>query len=333
MTFRKKKRVGVIGSFVWDVIHGRDAVALKRPPVEEWGGITYALCGLDAALGPEWEFVPLVKVGDDLVARARDFLRTMRKVAPDAAPIGVPYPNNRVELVYRDAERRTEILSGGVPAWSWAGLQPLLHDLDALYVNLMSGWELDLETMRLLRQHFRGPIYCDLHSLCLDHREGGVRTLQPLPDAAEWFRCMDIVQMNEDEMAMIAGDPMALSAIALACGVSVLVVTLGARGAVYFAAPGFERLSDLRAERTTALSASPGAVRTALVAAAHARDAQGGDPTGCGDVFGATFFARLLDHDMLTEALHDATIAASKNVGHRGATGLAHHLRGELSST
>jgi hypothetical protein len=333
MTFRSKKRVGVIGSFVWDVIHGRDAIALRRPPIEEWGGITYALSGFDAALGPEWEFVPLVKVGEDLIAQSREYLRTMRKLAPDAAPIAVPQPNNRVELVYRDDERRTEILTGGVPAWSWAGLQPLLHDLDALYVNLMSGWELDLETFRLLRQHFKGPIYCDLHSLSLDHRDGGVRSLQPLPDAAEWFRCMDFVQMNEDEMAMIARDPMALSAIALASGIRVLVVTLGARGAVYFAAPGFERVEDLPDRRTHALSASPGAVRTALVPAAPAGDAQGGDPTGCGDVFGATFFARLLDHCILTDALHDATIAASRNVSHRGATGLAYHLRGELSST
>lgn len=332
MTIRKR-RVGVIGSFVWDVIYGRDAIALKRPPVEEWGGITYALAGFDAALADTWELVPLIKVGDDLAARARDFLGTMRRVAPDASPIAVPYPNNRVELVYRDDERRTETLSGGVPGWSWLGLAPLLKDLDALYVNLMAGWELDLETFRLVRQHFRGPIYCDLHSLVLDVRTDGVRTLRPLPDAAEWFRCMDVVQMNEDEMSMIAPDPLALSAMALHVGVSALIVTLGPRGSVYFAAPGFSRLSDLHHERTSALSASPGPIRTARVAAHPSHNSQGGDPTGCGDVFGATLFARLLDDDILLNAMNAATIAASRNFGHRGATGLAHHLRGELSRT
>jgi sugar/nucleoside kinase (ribokinase family) len=333
MSIRTKKRVGVIGSFVWDVIHGRDTAAVRSAPIEEWGGITYALAGFDAALGPDWEFAPLAKVGEDLAPRARDFLRTMRRVAPDASPIAVPYPNNRVELVYRDAERRTEVLTGGVPAWSWIGLAPLLKDLDALYVNLMSGWEVDLDTMRLVRQHFRGPIYCDLHSLVLDVRDDGMRTLQPLPNAAEWFRCMDIVQMNEDEMSMIAPDPLALSALALGAGVSALVVTLGPRGAVYFASPDFSRLRDLRHERVNALSASPGAIRTARVAAEPPRDAQGGDPTGCGDVFGATLFARLLGDDILTIALRAATIAASRNFEHRGASGLAHHLRGELSST
>ncbi|MEA3245884.1 MAG: carbohydrate kinase family protein [Gemmatimonadota bacterium] len=326
-----RRRVGVIGSFVWDVIHGRDTAAARRAPIEEWGGITYSLSAFDAALGPDWEFVPIVKVGEDLADRAREYLRTLRRIAPDAAPVVVPYPNNRVTLVYRDAERRTETLSGGVPGWTWTGLAPLLHGLDALYVNLMSGWELDLDTFRLLRQRFRGPIYCDLHSLSLDHREGGVRSLQPVPNAAEWFRCMDFVQMNEDEMAMMAHDPMALSAMALGAGVSVVTVTLGARGAVYFAAAGFERIADLRRGAAGAITASGGAVRTALVPGAPARVSQGGDPTGCGDVWGATFFSRLLNDDIMTDALHAAMRAAARNVEHRGASGLAHHLRGELS--
>lgn len=330
---KKKRRVGVIGTFVWDVIHGRDVRLPGRTPVEEWGGITYALSAFDAALSDEWELVPLVKVGEDLAPRAHDFLHTLRRLAADARPIAVPYPNNRVELVYQDDARRSEVLTGGVPGWSWIGLAPLLKDLDALYVNLISGWELDLPTMQLVRQHFRGPIYCDLHSLTLALREDGMRTPRQVPDAADWCRCADFVQVNEDEMALIARDPLALSALALSAGVSALCVTLGARGAVYFASPHFNQLSDLDSKRATALSASPGAARTALVPGELARVSQGGDPTGCGDVWGSTFFSRLLAGDILTHAIHAAMRAAARNVEHRGASGLAHHLRGELSST
>src|SRR5947209_2133497 len=156
----RHQRLGVIGTLVWDTIHGRDP---RSTPVEEWGGIAYALSGLDAALPDEWEIVPLIKVGSDLAARARDFLGELRRLAPDAALIEVPYPNQRVELRYETAERRAERLSGGVPGWSWLGLKPLLRDLDALYVNFLSGWELDLETAQLVRQQFAGPVYCDLH--------------------------------------------------------------------------------------------------------------------------------------------------------------------------
>ena len=208
-----KKRLGVIGTFVWDVIHGRDP---RSVPVEEWGGITYALGGLDAALPDDWEIVPLMKIGADLAPRARDFLRTLRHIAPDAALVEVPFPNNRVELRYFSAERRTETLTGGVPPWSWLALQPLIAEarLDALYVNMISGFELELETAQLIRQHYRGPIYCDLHSLVLAVQPDGLRTYQPLPNVRQWCACFDVIQVNEDELAMMAPDPMALAATA-----------------------------------------------------------------------------------------------------------------------
>jgi len=327
-----KRRLGVIGTFVWDVIYGRDARAV---PVEEWGGISYALAGFDAALPDDWEIVPLIKVGSDLGARAQAFVRSLRRHAPDAALVEVAAPNQRVELRYHTEDRRSEFLSGGVPGWSWAGLKPLLDlaRVDALYVNFLSGWELDLETMLLLRRHFRGPIYCDLHMKVMAVQPNGLRTPEPLPNVAEWCGCFDFLQVNEDEMAMMAPDPMALSATALAAGVSCLVVTLAKRGAVYFAAPGFESLGNLPSR--TGLSTAPrggtgalGAVRTALVPAEATRH---GDPTGCGDVWGATYFSRLIAGDRLGDAIIAAHRAAARNVEHRGATGLANFLRGELS--
>ncbi|HEX5831082.1 MAG TPA: carbohydrate kinase family protein [Gemmatimonadaceae bacterium] len=317
------RRVGVIGSFVWDVIHGRDP---RDAPVEEWGGITYALSALDAALPADWEFVPIVKVGSDLAEEARRWLRGMRRLAPEARPVEVPYRNNRVELRYFSDERRSEVLSGGVPGWSWLGLKPLLAGLDALYVNLISGFELDLETAQLLRQHFRGPIYCDLHSLVLAVQPDGLRTPRPLPNVAEWCRCFDVVQVNEDELALMAPDAMALAATAMAAGVRCLAVTLGPRGAAYFAAPGFERLWDPWPPPARQALAP---VRTALVPVVAAP--AGGDPTGCGDVWGATYYSRLLAGDNFADAMRAANRAAARNVEHRGASGLASHLRGELS--
>jgi len=249
--------------------------------------------------------------------------------------VEVAAPNQRVELRYHTDDRRSEFLSGGVPGWSWTGLKPLLDlaRIDALYVNFLSGWELDLPTMQMLRSYFAGPIYCDLHMKVMAVQPDGLRTPQPLPNVAEWCACFDFLQVNEDEMAMMAPDPMALSATALAAGVSCLVVTLARRGAVYFAAPGFDSIANLPPR--TGLSTAPrggtgalGAVRTALVPAEAPRV---GDPTGCGDVWGATYFSRLIAGDRLGDALVAAHRAAARNVEHRGATGLANFLRGELS--
>jgi hypothetical protein len=322
----RKQRVGVMGSFVWDVIHGRDP---RDAPVEEWGGITYALGALEAALSPEWEFVPILKVGSDLAQSARQFVAGLERAAPEAGPIEVPHPNNRVVMHYQSDERRCERLTGGVPGWSWLGLKPLLADLDALYINLISGFELDLETAQLIRQHFSGPIYCDIHSLLLAVQPNGTRTLRPLQNPGAWCRCFDLIQVNEDEMNMMTSGPMALASIAFAEGVSSIAITLGSRGLIYFVAPGFERLSDLR---RPALAGTPGAIRTAKLPAKLPRHSGPGDPTGCGDVWGATYFSRLLAGDKLDVAIDRALDAAARNVDHRGATGLADYLRGELST-
>jgi sugar/nucleoside kinase (ribokinase family) len=118
---------------------------------------------------------------------------------------------------------------------------------------------------------------------------------------------------------------MELAATAMMAGVRCLTVTLGSRGAVYFAAPAFDRLSDLR---TAAAGIDVGPLRTALVPVPTMFDT--GDPTGCGDVWGATFFSRLLAGDNISIAMRAAHSAAARNVMFRGASGLTRHLRGEL---
>lgn len=318
-------RLGVIGSFVWDLIYGRDP---GSRPVQEWGGITYALSAFDAALPGSWEVIPLARVGADLWPRACEFVAGLRRAAPDANPIRVAGPNNRVRLEYRTDELRSEVMQGGVPPWQWSGLRPLLRDLDALYVNLISGFELDLEVMQLIRRHFRGPIYLDLHSLLLGMQPDGTRFPQRIEDPAAWFACADLVQVNELEMSLLAPDPMALAAGALAAGTRALVVTLGKRGVVYVLAPGFDALADLGA----APHPPAGPVRTALVPAERATTTPG-DPTGCGDVLGATLFSRLLAGDNFAVALRAGIRAAARNVDFRGASGLAPFLRGELLRT
>lgn len=320
------KRLGVIGTFVWDVIHGWQP---RSEPVQEWGGITYSLGALDAALPADWEIVPIMKIGSDLADRARQFITGLRRIARDAALVEVPYPNNRVELRYFSADRRSEYLSGGFPGWTWAGLKPLIDTarLDALYVNFLSGWEIDLDTAVELRRHFRGPMYADLHMLLMGVEPNGLRVPRPISHVREWCGCFDLLQGNEDEIRLMAADPMALAATAMHAGARLLAVTLASRGAVYFAAPGFNSLADLDASR--APQAGTGPVRTELIPAEHVDNPL--DPTGCGDVWGATHFSRLLAGDMLGDAIRAAHHAAARNVEHRGATGLADHLRGKLS--
>jgi len=319
------KTLGVLGTMIWDTIVGRDPRAV---PSEEWGGIGYALAALDAALDDDWRVVPIVKVGRDLAPRANAFLRGLARIGGDARFAEVPGTNPRVTLSYLAGERRCEGLTGDVPRWSWAELGPMVLGLDAVYVNYITGFECDLATAQALRRAFPGPVYGDLHSLALGKHDDGTRYYRPIEEALAWLACHDVAQVNEDEMAQLGSDPLALATRALESGVSAVCVTLGARGAVYVTA-GEERPFDWAARGQARPAHRAGLVRTALVAPEG--DAVTGDPTGCGDVFGATLAARLLAGAALEAGVREANRMAKRNVTYKGATGLQHHLRGRLA--
>ncbi len=192
------------------------------------------------------------------------------------------------------------------------------------------GWSSDLETAQHFRESGEVPLYADLHSLFQGVSPYGQRFPQELPGWGAWFRAFDAVQMNEVEFELLGrswGDPWELAANTVGPELKLITVTLGARGAAYVAAPEFT--PDPREWPKIRRSlGSGGAARTGKLPLAE--EALSGDPTGCGDVWGATFFGRLLGGASLDEAMGGANRFAARNVNHRGARGLRHHLRGAL---
>lgn len=310
---------------VWDTIIARDTG--HSEPVEEWGGIAYALSAFEAVRPSGWTMLPIVKVGADLSERAGRFFRTLPSIGSVAGIVTVPEPNNRVTLRYEDRSRRTEVLSGAVPGWDWGELAPLVNRCDALYINFIAGWELDLESARALRREFRGPIYCDLHSIFLSVGPDGTRIPRELDSWREWLSCFDFVQVNDTEFGQLAaswGDPWQLAAEVVGDETRALLVTMGQRGAAWVAAPGFERLGPEQQGVGPRLE-PVAAARSGMVR----QDAkQEGDPTGCGDVWGIACFLQLLCGVTLADAVRAANRVASRNASFRGASGLARLLSG-----
>lgn len=304
-------RIGVLGTMVWDRIEHPD-----HGPVERWGGIAYSLAAAAAALPGGWSVRPIVKVGGDLEEEARRFVETIPELDP-ASVLAVPEPTNRVHLRYRDRQHRHETLTGGVPGWSWPELEPRLDGIDALYANFISGFELDLATARRLREDFRPPLYADLHSLLLDLGAGGGRVPRPLPERDAWLATFDIVQVNEEEMALVAGedDPVEVARGSVRSHGGAILVTAGPAGARWFAGRDGPRPWEV----------APGGVRSGHVPVTEPWAV--GDPTGCGDVWGATCFIALLRGESLEPAMRAANRAAGRNVQHSGAEGLYGQLR------
>jgi len=314
------RRLGVVGTLVWDSIWARDAG--RRAPHEEWGGIAYALAAFDALRPGGWEMFPILKVGSDMAAEARRFLGGLASAGSLDGVRTVPEPNNRVELRYRDGCRRTERLRGGVPGWRWDELEPLARSCDALYVNFIAGWEIDLAAGVRLRDTFPGPLYCDVHSLLLGVGPGGLRVPRAPERWREWIGCFDYVQVNEDELELLAsesgGDPWRLTAEVVGERPRALFVTLGGRGAAWVAAD--EALPRGR----SGVRACP-AVRSGRVPVPEVVDDP--DPTGCGDVWGMTCFASLVAGAGVEEAARRANGLAARNASLRGTSSLAERLR------
>ncbi|MBA4159707.1 MAG: carbohydrate kinase family protein, partial [Gemmatimonadetes bacterium] len=294
----------------------------------------YSLAAMAAALPRGWEIVPLLKVGSDLAEEARDFLAGVPGLLLREGLRVVPEPNNRVELRYLDADRREEQLRGGVSPWSARELEPLLRDVDALYVNFISGYEMELADAERLRAVFRGPIYADLHSLLLGRMQDGRRTLRPLPEWRRWLRCFDAIQLNEDELATLAGRGGEEWAFAIEAvrdgGPMLIMVTLAGEGAECIYRTGVPANPlDWPLERNGA-GRGRSAVRSSRVAPPQGRVE--GDPTGCGDVWGSTLFAALLGGLEIETAMRRAHTAAGHKVTYRGAAGLYSHLRSSISA-
>ena len=306
-------RLGVLGTLVWDTIHGPDG----GEAVEDWGGIGYSLAAWSAVAPPGWSLVPIVKVGADLGEPAGQFLGGVAGISSLEFVRSVPESNNRVSLFYHDRSRRCEKLTGGVPGWTPEEIERVALSCDALYVNFISGWELDLEAAQALRTRFDGPTWCDVHSLILGVGDGGVREPRPLQDRTAWLEAFDLVQVNEDEIDMLSprgasrGDRMRGL---LAEGPDGVFLTLGSAGAEWVVRP------ETRWQEPKG-GATAGSARVETIAPTGTTD-----PTGCGDVWGITCFASLLAGAGVAEAVRKANRLAAATAAGQGTTGLSARL-------
>lgn len=302
--------LGILGTLVLDRIHRPPPDTAGEPPpapTEDWGGIVYSLEAFEAARDSDWTFLPIAKVGADVYDEAVSRVETLSGVERLGGLRRVPEPNNRVELHYHDRGDRCERLTGGVPGWRWAELEPLLAACDALYVNFIAGWELDLAAARALRRGFSGPIYADIHSLLLGVDESGVRVRRALPEREAWMACFDYVQGNRAEIAIVGDADESLEALGrlVGRGAEAAFCTLGAEGAAWASADGRRGIEPL-------VEAGGPAGRV--------------DPTGCGDAWGAACVATLLAGRSVQAAVRRANRFGAATAGHSGTAGLARVL-------
>ena len=329
----ESRTLAVVGTLVWDTL-----CPINEEPSEYWGGIAFSLAALEVALGPEWRVLPVVKVGSDRASAAWTFLESFPHHDLGAV-VQVEAPQNHVTLRYRSDSERTEELRGGVGGWSAEELLAPLSRCDAVYLNFISGFELTLAEAIHLRTSVPAPVYADLHSLFLGEGTGRPREPRTLPRAESWLACFDSVQVNENEARLLESSlptgtegvrdldvrlaPAASSDRTVAVP-SLFVETRGPAGV---------RIRDRQRPGWThhVAAASWGGTQAAATSrepAAHgpvtdpAAPSPIVDPTGCGDTWGASFFARLLTGDRVEAAARFAAAVAARKLRVRGSEAL-----------
>lgn len=339
------RTLAVLGSLVSDVI-------VRREEFRDWGGVSYTLSGLAAALPDGWQVRPIVRVGEDRFDDAMTFFRSLPLDLDTSAVKRSAGRHPQVRLEYSGETRMAERLLDVPEPWSGPELMGSIDGAGALLVNFITGFETTLGAMRHLREHWTGPVWADLHSLFLERHADGARTPRTLPEAPGWCALFDAIQLNSAESRLLArsaeGEGEGASESAMAGdraaedmgGRLLTTVTRGAEGAEARHGPGFEanplRWPRLRTrqdhlDKPTRREAGSGGPR-ATVQAHGLEPVPDPDPTGCGDVWGGATFGRLLAGDDLSTAMLEGNRMASRNARHRGTRGLAVALREPIPS-
>ena len=257
------RRIALVGTINRDTILTPDGVR-----TESYGGILYSILSLSEIA--QAEIYPICNVGSDMESVVRDLLSPCPSVRFDGIRF-VPEKNPHCFLEYDAEGQKQERLLGGVPPLRVEQIRPFLG-CDAICFNFITGMELSLETFQEVRRAAAGLICMDVHSLTLgidrDHR----RFWRVPPQWESWVACADVVQLNEQEGALLAGNVLEGDAATRRFGRAVLsgearalLVTRNDRGSetLFLNAQG-----EVELQRFDPLPAG-----------------ESRDETGCGDVF------------------------------------------------
>lgn len=307
-------KLGVIGEPCMDYIHRSGVPAEKK-----LGGILYSVVSLAVLSMPGNEVYPIMNLGEDEYDNITSFLAKfpnikfdfINKTRPATRIVNLYYKDKTVQFkcsetgMLKTYDREENSTKPTLPV-DYTLAEKALTLMDGLLVNFVSGVDLKLETLKKIRENFKGYIHMDMHNLCMTTHEDGTRTQGPVKNWLDWCGQTDTLQMNESELNVMPGEKMHEYETAeriLADGsVKTLIITRGKHGVSMY-----QRKETIAAgEKYFELDkADLPAIETPHFI----------DSTGCGDVFATAFFYKNCIHSIndFHAGLNYANKTASKN--------------------
>jgi len=286
------RKIGLVGTFVRDTI-----IPWNGKPVQSIGGLFFTAAYLASLADNPVEIYPVSFVGDDFYDELKDELSGYESIKfPGLTRVG--QKNTRVRLTYTGPLTREEVTTPPMPPLHTEHLE-LLRDMDAVIVNLITGFDVDLAALQEFRRHCGSLLLLDIHSRTLGMDASGKRFPRKPGDWVAWFDCADIIQLNEKE-AQILGEFSKNSDAAfyefgekiLQKAATVCLITMGERGSCVL----FRNKNGLQREK---------------VMAKKVKEVK--DVIGCGDAFQAAFMVHFLEKRDVTEAAEFANKVAAAN--------------------
>lgn len=165
-----------------------------------------------------------------------------------------------------------------------------LNKFDGIFINMITGFDINLKQMEEVRKEFNGLIYFDVHTFSRGVRDDMKRNFRRIPAFDKWAKNIDILQVNEEEIQTISDNKNEIDIVRemFSYGIKILIVTKAEQGArAYFI------------EENEIKSVFISAIKVKVL-----------NKVGCGDVFGAVFFYNYIRKADIIDSLRAANFAA-----------------------
>jgi sugar/nucleoside kinase (ribokinase family) len=193
-------KIVVIGHICFDMHHYEDGTELRH-----LGGIFNSVAAMASAAGENDTIIPIFGVGHN---EYHDVLSALKKFSNiDTSGIFVVEgKTNHIHFWYNNGNETdcSQDIAAPIP---FDAILPFLKKIDAVYINLQSGFDILLDTLDHIRLEIRGkkiPLYLDMHNITRGVNPDGTRFRRPMSDWRRWCFMTDFVQMNEEEAAGIS---------------------------------------------------------------------------------------------------------------------------------
>ncbi len=276
-------KILVIGHTVVDKIHFNNNLETKP------GGIYFSLLGfLYSGLNLDIDLLTSVTKEDYKL-----FSEVFSKVNFIGNPFSEKMPVNH--LIVKEDEEREENYEY-IPSSLNVNNITDFSIYDGVFINMVSGFEIEINDLYYIRQNFQGPIYIDIHTLSRGVDKNNHRYFRAIPHAEVWYGNVDFLQANESEILTL-GENHTKNEIVdniLSLGTKGVIVTNGEKGAeIYFVE---SEKKTFATEYQSLISPVP--------------------CVGCGDFFGASFFMYWLTQHDLQDSLKVAEYSARLFANH-----------------